>query len=260
MAQYSRLIITKQGQELISRVLAGAESGVRFTRMCVSAAEYELSEAEGLTKLDDIRRTALVSHAERSDGSTIAVECSFTNETLGEGCYMRTIGLYAEGADGKEILYAVTVGESGGCYLPPYNGVTVSGAVVKLIAAVGNSESVSLETSSAAVATINDIKRLERAVTEVRETAAPTAFSVDTAAWTALTPPVVGRGYSAEIAAEGVSAGDFPDVYFDAASVEAASTASILADTADGAIVLYAKSIPTTALSGAYFIRKGVTE
>ncbi len=97
----------------------------------------------------------------------------------------------------------------------------------------------------------------QSAVQSVSSASTPTAFSVE-AAWTALASPVVGRGYSAEIAAEGVTAGDFPDVYFDAASVEAASTASILADTADGAIVLYAKSIPTTALSGAYFIRKGV--
>ncbi len=113
--------------------------------------------------------------------------------------------------------------------------------------------------STAATEAKTAAQTAQSAVQSVSSASTPTAFSVEAAAWTALASPVVGRGYSAEIAAEGVTAGDFPDVYFDAASVEAASTASILADTADGAIVLYAKSIPTTALSGAYFIRKGVT-
>lgn len=165
MAQYSRLIITKQGQELVSRALAGTGNGIRFTKICVSAAEYKLSEAEELTELADIRQTALVSHIEKSSEKAVTAEAAFTNEELAEGYYMRTIGLYAESADGGEILYAVTIEETGSCYMPPYNGVTVSGAVVNLIAAVGNSESISLERSSAAVATINDVKRLEQALT-----------------------------------------------------------------------------------------------
>ncbi len=104
----------------------------------------------------------------------------------------------------------------------------------------------------------DDITEAKTAAQSASSAATPTAFSVSTAAWTELAESVVGCGYSAEIAAEGVSAGDYPDMYFDAASIEAASIAGILADTADGAIVLYAKSMPTTALSGAYFIKKGV--
>ncbi len=85
----------------------------------------------------------------------------------------------------------------------------------------------------------------------------PTAFSVSTSSWTTLTTSVAGRGYSADITANGVTAADFPDVYFDSSSIETASTAGVIAGATAGKIVLYAKSKPSATLSGTYFIRKG---
>ncbi len=148
------------------------------------------------------------------------------------------------------VIFEITAPEA---VIDPETGKSLKTTLAENDAAITAASTAATEAQIAA-------QTAQSAVQSVSSASTPTAFSADTAAWTALASPVVGRGYSAEIAAEGVSAGDFPDVYFDAASVEAASTASILADTADGAIVLYAKSIPTTALSGAYFIRKGVTE
>ncbi len=168
MSQFSKLVITQAGQELVSGVLSGEVGSVRFTRISISAAEYDLSEAEKLTELSDVRQTSLISRTERSNESVVTVEASLTNEQLSEGYYMRAIGLYAadpNSADGGEILFAVTVEQSGNCYMPPFNGLTVSGAVVKLIVAVGNAENISLETNSAAVATVADIKRLENVLT-----------------------------------------------------------------------------------------------
>lgn len=169
MAQFSKLVITQAGQKLISGVLSGDAGSLRFTRISISAAEYDLSELEELTELPDVRQSSLISRAERSGESDIAVEAAITNEQLAEGYYMRAIGLFAEdpnSADGGEILFAVTVEQSGNCYMPPFNGITVSGAAVKLIVAVGNAERISLETNSAAVATVLDIKRMEQTLAE----------------------------------------------------------------------------------------------
>lgn len=85
----------------------------------------------------------------------------------------------------------------------------------------------------------------------------PTAFSVSTSSWTTLTTSVAGRGYSADITANGVTTADFPDVYFDDASIEAASIAGVIAGSTSGKVVLYAKNKPSATLSGTYFIRKG---
>lgn len=95
---------------------------------------------------------------------------------------------------------------------------------------------------------------------EIPESPAPTAFSVATSSWTTLSEQVAGRGFSAEITAESVTAADFPDVYFDSASFETAANSGIIAGTADGKIVFYAKTVPEAALSGTYFVRKGAAE
>lgn len=162
MSQFSRLIITKAGQEMVSGVMTG--SALRFTKIAVSAAKYEISALEALTELSDVRQTALISHTEKSDENVVTVEAALTNEQITEGYYMRAIGLFAENARGEEILYAVTVEQSGNCYMPPFNGITVSGAVVKLLVAVENADNITLETNSAAVASVLDVKRMEDAL------------------------------------------------------------------------------------------------
>lgn len=88
----------------------------------------------------------------------------------------------------------------------------------------------------------------------------PVAFSLEASEWITLSTAFAGCGYSAEIAAEGVSMVDYPDVFFDLESIETATEAGIIAGTADNKVVLYARSIPTDVLSGAYFIRKGVSK
>ncbi len=167
MSQFSKLVITQAGQKLISGMLSGGVGSLRFTRISISAAEYDLSGLENLTELSDVRQTSLISRTEKSGESAVTIEAALTNEQLSEGYYMRAIGLFAQdlnSAEGGEILFAVTVEQSGNCYMPPFNGLTVSGAVVKLIVAVENAENISLETNSAAVATAADIKRLENAL------------------------------------------------------------------------------------------------
>lgn len=145
------------------------------------------------------------------------------------------------------VILGVTVPEA---VIDPETGKTLKSTLAENDAAITAAATAATEAQTAA-------QTAQSAVQSVSSASTPTAFSVDVASWTALASPIVGRGYSAEIAAEGVTAGDYPDIYFDIASIEAASAASILADTADGTIVLYAKSIPKTSLSGTYFIKKG---
>lgn len=85
----------------------------------------------------------------------------------------------------------------------------------------------------------------------------PVAFSVAASAWTTLSTAFVGCKYKATITASSVAASDFPDVFFDSASIEAASSAGIIACAEAGVVALYAKSKPETALAGSYFIKKG---
>ncbi len=159
MAEFSKLIITRKGQALIAKIIAGKGS-MEFTRVSTSGAIYEQEELEGLTALSDIKQTSLISKIVRSNEVAVKIDTAFQNRDLTAGYYMRTLGLYAADPEEGEILYAVTTETSGNCYMPPYNGVTVSGAYVQLITTVGNADSVSLKVDAAATATIGNIRDL----------------------------------------------------------------------------------------------------
>lgn len=97
----------------------------------------------------------------------------------------------------------------------------------------------------------------QAAASSAASSSTPVAFSIEATAWTTLETEVCGRAYFATFTATGVTALDFPDVYFDKDSIVAADASSILADTSADTVVLYAKTKPTSTLSGTYFIKKG---
>ena len=167
MAEFSKLVITNKGQALIAKMIAG-EGNIDFTKISTSSTQYQLSQLEALTALSGVKQTSLISKVTRTNNVAIKVEAAFTNTDLTAGYYMRTLGLYAVDPDEGEILYAVTIETSGNCYMPPYNGVTVSGAYVQLVTTVGNADSVSLEVDQAAVATIGDIQELQKQISDLQ--------------------------------------------------------------------------------------------
>lgn len=167
MAEFSKLVITNKGQALIAKMIAG-EGNIDFTKISTSSTQYQLTQLEALTALTGVKQTSLISKVTRTNDVAIKVEAAFTNTDLTAGYYMRTLGLYAVDPDEGEILYAVTIETSGNCYMPPYNGVTVSGAYVQLVTTVGNADSVSLEVDQAAVATIGDIQELQKQISDLQ--------------------------------------------------------------------------------------------
>ena len=280
MAQFSELIITKSGQDLLAKILVYGGK-LEFSRVCVSESAISEDNLEQLSILPEIKQESAVLDITKTSASAVKVEASFSNRELTAGYFMRAIGLYAKDGE-NEVLYAAAVELSGHCYMPPYNGVTVSGALIQLVTTVGNAEHISFDVDPAGTATITRLAEeitkhntdenahaglfaatahthTKSEITDFPEIPAPTAFSVENSAWTALSEAVAGRGYSAEIAAVGVTAADYPDIYFNENSLDGAANAGVIAGTADGKIVLYANEIPATALSGAYFIRKGST-
>lgn len=167
MAEYSKLVITNNGQALMAKMIAGS-GNIEFTKVCASSTQYTESQLQALTSLSSIKQTVLVSKVTRTNEVAIKVDAAFSNAELSEGYYMRTLGLYAVDPDKGEILYAVTIETSGNCYMPPYNGITVSAAYVQLYTTVGNAENVSLAVNPGAYATIGDIQELEKEIADLK--------------------------------------------------------------------------------------------
>lgn len=166
MAEFSKLVITNKGQALLAKMIAGS-GNIEFTKVSASSTAYTDAQLEGLASLSNVKQTSLISKVTRTNEVAIKVEAAFTNTELTAGYYMKALGLYATDPDDGEVLYAVTRETSGNCYMPAYNGITVSGAYVQLVTTVGNADNVSLEVDMAAVATIGDIQDLQKQIADL---------------------------------------------------------------------------------------------
>lgn len=167
MVQYSKLTLTAKGAALNAKMIAG-QTGFTFSKVCASDTVYTEAQLPNLTTLSGIKQTSLISKVTRSNNVTITIETAFTNASLTTGYYMRTLGLYAVDPNEGEILYAVCIAANDNCYMPPNNGVTSTGAYIKLIQTVGNASSVSLNVDAGAVATIGDIEALEQEIADLK--------------------------------------------------------------------------------------------
>lgn len=167
MAEFSKLVITNKGQALIAKMIAG-EGSIEFTKVAASSKVYEESELQEIDSLAEVRQTTLISKITRTNNVAIEVQTALSNTDLTAGYYIRTLGLYALDPDDGEVLYAVTKETSGNAYMPPYNGITVTGAYITIITTVGNAENVSLEVNPGAVATIGDIQELEKQIADLQ--------------------------------------------------------------------------------------------
>lgn len=167
MAEFSKLVITQNGQALMAKMIAGT-GNIEFTKICASSTQYTESQLSALTTLSNVKQTTLVSKVTRTNEVAIKVEGAYTNAELTTGYYMRTLGLYAVDPDKGEILYAVAIETSGNCHMPPYNGVTVTAAYIQLYTTVGNADNVSLEVNPGAYATIGDIQALETEIADLK--------------------------------------------------------------------------------------------
>ncbi len=165
MAEFRQLIITNKGQALMAKMIAGS-GNVKFTNVGTSSTVYTDEEIIEITDVD-VKQTSLVSKVTRTNDVAVKIESAITNSELTTGYMMNTIVLYAEDPDEGEIVYAACGASSPG-YMPPYNGVSTSGAYFKLITTVGNASNVTLEIDPAAVATIGDVEDLQKQITELQ--------------------------------------------------------------------------------------------
>lgn len=166
MAEFKRVVITRNGQTLMAKLMSGTGT-VEFTKIGVSSTTYTDTQLETLTSLTGVKQTAPITNIARNNNASVSVEGAISNEKLTVGYYMQTIGLYAKDPDAGEILYAVTNASVAG-YMPPFNNRTPSGAQFKLTTTVGNAENVTLQIDPSAVATIGDINRLETSLNDLQ--------------------------------------------------------------------------------------------
>ena len=143
MGAFRSAIITKKGQELLAKVVAGTTK-LEFTKIKVSDTKLS-GDLASMTGIGTIKQEEKVASVVRKNGSNVTVSASFSNQTLGQGYYVRNLGLYANDPQAGEILYSISVADESTAtadYMPPFNGIGVSSLMVDLVTAVSNASSV----------------------------------------------------------------------------------------------------------------------
>lgn len=169
MGAFKSAVITKKGQALLAKVIAGTTK-LEFTKIKVS--ETTLSgDLASLTGIGTIKQEEKVASVVRQNGANVKVSASFSNETLGAGYYVRNIGLYATDPQDGEILYSISVADESTAtadWMPPFNGIGVSSLLVDLVTAVSNASNVSVTVDPSAGATVAQIVNLQEQIDDVR--------------------------------------------------------------------------------------------
>lgn len=164
--EFSSFVITNKGQSLMAKLMQG--TGVAdFKSIRLSSTVYQASQLAALTSLTNVKQTAPVTKKTLVNATAIQIEGAVDNKSLTTGYNINTIGLYAQDPNEGEILYAVAIAKTAG-YMPPFNGVTVSGGYFKFLVTVGNASQVTLTVDPAGYASIGDVQALQKEVDNLK--------------------------------------------------------------------------------------------
>ena len=169
MGAFKSAVITKKGQALLAKVVAGSTKLV-FTKIAVSDTTLS-GDIASKTGIGTIRQQTAVASVVRQNDSNVKVSASFSNSALTAGYYVRTIGLYATDPQEGEICYSISCAdesEATADWMPPFNGIGVSSLLVDLVTAVSNASNVTVEVDPAAGATVAQIVDLQEQIDDVR--------------------------------------------------------------------------------------------
>lgn len=86
----------------------------------------------------------------------------------------------------------------------------------------------------------------------------PTAFSIETSTWSALTSAIGGYQYGATLSISNITANDSIDVIFDINSIDICIDANVAPSVTvnNGSVIIYSTTVPTATVSGCYIIIK----
>ncbi len=166
MAEFRTMVITNKGQALIAKMLAG-KGNIEFTKISLSETAYTDAQILALTSLGGVKQTTGIAKVTKTGNAAVQVEGAVTNSSLSTGYYIRTIALHAKDPNDDEIVYAACGASTPG-WMPPYNGVSTSGAFLKLVTTVQNASNVTVTVDPAAVATVGDIQDLQNQIDELQ--------------------------------------------------------------------------------------------
>lgn len=153
--EFSPLVITAQGQALMSKLVAGSVM-LNFTKISLTDTIFQLAQLPYLSNLGTEKQTVPVENVSRVTDTSVRVRVNVNNTGLTTGYDVETAGVYATDPDAGEILFAVSKATVNG-YMPPDNGTSSTALNLDFILTVTNTNAVNLTVNPAGVATLADL-------------------------------------------------------------------------------------------------------
>lgn len=164
--EFSSFVITNKGQALMAKLMQGT-GFCTFTNIKLSSTTYSESQIPALIALGGVKQTTPITRKTVLNTTSIMIEGALDNTELTTGYNIQTIGIFANDPDEGEILYAVARATTPG-YMPPYNGITVSGATFKFVITVGNANNVTITLDPAGYASLADVQELHTEIANLK--------------------------------------------------------------------------------------------
>ena len=154
-----KLVITNQGQQAVSELLAG-KSKMQFTKAQLSDHDYTGVDLKSLCDVLEVKQEALISGVSIVGKNLVELITSIDNTKLIAGYYIKTIGVFAKLDSGKEILFAVTT-DSRPYYLPVLKGKSNTAVEYKFDITIADTAVINVTVDPAATPTISQVEELQ---------------------------------------------------------------------------------------------------
>lgn len=165
MGVYKRIVITDNGNELISQALAG-EKVVRFSRASTSDYSYpDGTNFAQLTNLQGEKQSVIPSNIEVTD-SLVSIRTLFENADIITPYLIQNIGLYAADGEG-EILFGITQADTPD-QMPAYNGVAPSSFIYNIHLAISQTSDLTIAVNPSGTVTMQDLMELDNRKVSIR--------------------------------------------------------------------------------------------
>ena len=140
MANFSGLILTDAGRNILSQALTG--EAITFTRVALGAGDVPQNPEALVALVDEKRNAPIQSFSVVGDG-TSRIRAIVTNVGLAAGFFAREVGIFATNPDtGLETLYAYANAGNQADYLPAEGGATIVEQLFDLFTVVDSATNV----------------------------------------------------------------------------------------------------------------------
>lgn len=157
--QFDRVYMTNSGLDLLTSVAAGTQK-IEFTKAVASSHDYSglsAGEFKALTGIANIEQSVKYARVIKENRTLVRAQVSFPSKDVTKAYKLYTVGFYAKGSNGNEILYGV-MPSSLPDYIAAYDGHSNADDSFTMLTTVSDTANVSITVDQNSTPSFDDIR------------------------------------------------------------------------------------------------------